>query len=185
MGWLQHNEGTYTHLYRTFHREENGGYEMWSFEVRGKKYFYFADIRIPGLKNAAFQEMPEEREKVIVVDFASEQDLSTLDPFTPTGVPGYEARLVFSCVVELTIRIIEPIRKYRYVAMPGSTKIKGIHEKFARRLGTPASPEIVKGVYDILNPDLQLGIDIGTTFLAVGDLISNPDWRNNNHLPPL
>ena len=158
---------------------------MWSFEVRGKKYFYFADIRIPGLVNAAFQEMPKNREKVIVVDFASEQDLSTLDPFTPTGVPGYEARLVFSCVVELTIRIIEPIRKYRYVAMPGSTKIKGIHEKFARRLGTPASPEVVKGVHDILDPDLQLGIDIGTTFLSVGDLISNPDWRNNNHLPPL
>lgn len=185
MGWLQHNEGTYTHLYRTFHREENGGYEMWSFEVRGKKYFYFADIRIPGLKNAAFQEMPEKREKVIVVDFASEQALNTLDLFTPTGDLGYEARLVLGCVVELTIRIIEPIRKYRYVAMPSSSNMKGIFEKFARRLGTPADPKIVKGVYDILNPDLQLGIDIGTTFLAVGDLISNPDWRNNNHLPPL
>jgi hypothetical protein len=185
MGWLQHNEGIYTHLGRTFHREENGGYEMWSFEVRGKKYFYFADIRIPGLVNAAFQEMPKEREKVIVIDFASEQGLNTLDLFTPTGDLGYEARVVLGCIAELTIRIIEPIRKYRYVAVSSNSKFKNIFKKVTKRLGSPAESNIVKRVYDVLNPDLQLSVDIGTAFLSVGDLISNPDWRNNNHLPPL
>jgi hypothetical protein len=179
-------EGKYTFLDRTTHREEGGGYENWLIEFRDKKYYYTADVRIPGLVNSSYQPMPEKREKVIVVDFFSADSLNSFeDPYLSTGDSGYTARSIISCVADLTIRVIEPIRKFRYVAMCGNPEWERIHKLLARKLGTPAEPDIVKATFDILNPDLQKLIDMGHSHCIVGDLIVNPDWRRNNNLPPL
>lgn len=177
--------GKFTFLNRTHHREEGGGYENWMFEVNNEKYYYTADIRIPGLVNANLQPIPEKREKVIVVDFFHESGLNSVTPYKPINNSGYSARAVIACLAELTIGVIEPIRKYRYVAMPGDPEWLGVHNLMIKRLGVFAEPDIVKGVYDVLEPNLQKMIDMGYSHCVVGDLITNPVWRKNNNLLPL
>lgn len=175
--------GKFTFLNRTHHREEGGGYENWIFEVNGEKYYYTADIRIPGLINSNLQPMPEKREKVIIIDFFHESGLNTLDTekFKPTNNSGYSARAVIACLAELTIGIIEPLRHFRYVGMPGNPEWRRVHEFMIKRLGTFAELDIVKGVYDVLEPNLQKMIDMGYSHCLVGDLITNPVWRKNNN----
>lgn len=170
MGALHHNLGTYTLLKRTLHREGNGGFEIWEFELENKKYIYYSDVRY----------LYEIDERVIVVDFFSEEALNTLDPFSLTHSSNYHARKVIGCINELTTRVLPPLRKYRYVALPGGPQWAGIHKRLIKRLSTPASTEIVDIVKTRLNYELNIEIDAGYCHCEVGDLITNPDFISNN-----
>jgi hypothetical protein len=166
MGALQHNLGTYTLLARTLHREKKGGYEIWQFTIDDKKYIFFSDIRY----------LYEIDERVIIVDFFSEETQETLDPFSLTHTSNYHARKVIGCINELTTRTLPPLRKYRYVALPGGPEWAGIHKRLISRLGTPASDEIVEFTKKRLNYELNIEIDAGYCHCEVGDLITNTDF---------
>jgi hypothetical protein len=166
MGALQHNLGTYTLLKRTLHREGNGGFEIWEFELEDKKYIYYSDVRY----------LHEIDERVIVVDFFSEEALGSLNPFLPTNSSNYHARKVIGCINELTTRVLPPLRKYRYVALPGGPEWAGVHKRLINRLGTPVTAEILDIVKKRLNYGLNVEIDSGYCHCEVGDLITNSDF---------
>lgn len=166
MGALHHNLGTYTLLKRTLHREGQGGFEIWQFEINDTKYIYYSDIRY----------LHEIDERVIVVDFFSENALNTLEPFTLSHTSNYQARKVIGCINELTTRVLPPLRKYRYVALPGGPEWASLHKRLVARLGTPAEQSITDIVKTRLNYGLTVEIDSGYSHCEVGDLISNPDF---------
>lgn len=168
MGAFQHSLGTYTLLQRTLHREKQGGYEVWEFEVDEKKYVLYSDIRYLG----------EVDERVIIVDFYSTEALETIsiDPYILTNTSNYSAAKVFGCINELITRIIPPLRKYRYVAFPGGPKWANIHSKVISKYGTPAPKDVTEATIRRLNYDLNIEIDSGYSHCAVGDLITNPDF---------
>jgi len=175
------NEGKYTLLDRTHHRPEGGGYENWIIEYRGEKFIYQADVRIPGLVLET-EPWPVKREKVCVVEFYSEQNINSFDYFVPTNTAGYTARSIISCVADLTINVLEPIRNFRYVAIPCSKKMVGIYEHIINKLGHPAQGDIVRETMKILQPDLQIRIDSGSECCVVGDLSSNPEWKKRRNI---
>lgn len=168
MGAFNHNLGKYTLLRRTLHREGDGGYETWRFEIDDKNYIYYADVRY----------LSEIDERVIVVDFYLEEamEMIDIDPFILTNTSNYHAGKVIGCVVELSVKILPSLRKYRYVAAPSVASRASFYKRLMNRFGTSASDEAITAIYKRLNYTLGIEIDSGISHCEVGDLIINPDF---------
>jgi hypothetical protein len=161
--------GTYTLLKRTLHREGEGGYEIWRFEIDDKKFIFYSDIRY----------LKEIDERVIVVDFFAEEALELLqvDPYTLTNNSNYSASKVLGCLHELICRILPPLRKYRYVAFPGGPTWSSLHKRVVNKYSTFVTDEkVLEAVKMRLNYKLIVEIDSGYSHCDVGDLISNLDF---------
>jgi hypothetical protein len=166
MGDFNHNSGTYTLLKRTLHREGEGGFEIWQFEIEGKKYIFYSDIRY----------LYEIDERVLFVDLFSEESLNFYNIFTPTGTVNYNVSKVFGCINKLATQILPPLRKYRYVAFTGKLQIKNIIKKVIAKYNAQVNTEVIEATKKRLNYNLGIEVDAGSYFCEVGDLMSNPDF---------
>lgn len=154
-----HNSVTYTLRERTFHREKDGGFEKWIFEIDNKKYYMDGDIRFLSGCNG----------KVMVVDFYSEESLDN-GIWETTNTEGHQAQHILNCLIELIVKRLPGSRHYRYLAFPCSPKWKTIVPILIERYGTFVNENINKEVEDILNYNLTVLIDSGYYSCYVGEI---------------
>lgn len=145
---------------REIDRKDGSGKEVWEFKV-GEESFIFTGL---------IKFLPQERERVMIVDFCSKTKPTNNDPWTLTGRVKYNSFQVYSYVIELCCRALPPIRKYRYVAICGDFYRKKLHTRLINRLGKDVTPNIAPQVVKFLNLNLQCGLDMGTHHCVVGDL---------------
>ncbi len=158
----------YTFINRTEHRVHQGGYENWLIEYNNKKFYYKADIRIPGVVDDDAP-LPNDIDKVCIPDFYSEESLNNGDIYLPTNIEGYSAKSIISSVIDLTLNVIKPIRKFKYVAIVCNKDSKNMYETIINKFGNPVSEKKIQDVIAILQPEIQLKIDMGIEFCLVGE----------------
>lgn len=155
-----HDSIPYTFIDRTYHREEDGGYERWMFEIDGKKFYVDGDIRF----------LPKSSSKVMVVDFYSEESLNN-GIWETTNTESYQALRIINCVIELVARKIPKFRYYRYLAFPCSPKWNNIIPELISKHGRLANKEIVEEVNTVLNYNLLVLMDSGYYSCHVAEIV--------------
>lgn len=153
------NSVTYTLIERTYHREHEGGYEKWMFEIEGKKFYIDSDIRF----------LPKCSSKVMIVDFYSEDSYNS-GIWETTNTMGYQAQHVLSSIVELIVKRLPTFRHYRYLAFPCPPKWNFIITNLINKYGQFANKEVVEEIEEVLNYDLSVLIDAGYYTCYVGKI---------------
>jgi hypothetical protein len=153
---------------RELDRKDGSGKEKWEFKIKNNEYIFTGDVQF----------LPKEKERVIIIDFCPKNSDTELHSWELTGGSKYWSSLVYGYVIELSCRVLPPIRKYRYVAMCGDFYREKLHLNMIKRLGNVTSDSIVQQVIPFLNPGLQFSIDMGACHCVVGDLITNPYYKN-------
>lgn len=147
---FEHKSVKYTLRNRTFHRENEGGYEKWTFETNGKKYYMDGDIRY----------LPKTNDKVLYVDFYSQDSLDTGAEFISTNSEGYSATHVITSLVELIVNRLPYYRYYKYLAFQcppeWETLIVALIKKYGELI---TDNNIIQEIEENLNYRLTVLID--------------------------
>ena len=85
---------TFSFFERTFHREENGGWERWEFEIDGEQFLFDGDVRY----------LPEEKESVLIFGFFKKPNNSSFDWDYIRKTDANSAKLI-GCVMEIIDKV--------------------------------------------------------------------------------
>lgn len=161
MDSFEHNNVKYTLKERTYHREKEGGYEKWMFEIGNKKYYFDGDIRY----------LPETNDMALYVDFYSQASLDTGAPFVPTNEEGYSALLILNSLAELIVKRLPRFRYYDYLVFPCSPEWSKAITLLIQKYGTLVTDKnIIKEIENYLNYQLTVLIDSNYYTCYVGRL---------------
>lgn len=152
---------------RTYHREDNGGFDNWEFKIdNGNEYYFLGDIR----------HLNEINEKVLFVTLYKKVDIGN-------GKFEYSARwetsdtVNFSSLVQVITNLafrIQFERRYRYIVIticPGWEKLISF---FMKKLCNAAPEEVRETIFKLYKPEVQIEMDTGYTDFYVGDIYTNP-----------
>lgn len=152
---------------RTYHRENNGGFDNWEFKLdNGKEYYFLGDI----------QHVSSINEKVLFVTLYKKVEIEE-------GRFEYSARwettdiVNFGALVEVITNLafrIQFERHYRYIVIticPGWEKITSF---FMKKLCDEAPENVKDIVFKLFNEDVQKEMDSNYTDFYVGDIYTNP-----------
>jgi hypothetical protein len=188
-----HNNIEFTQTVSTFERPYNGGDEFWIFKINDKQTVYYSNQIFSLNVLPEFYENNQklkEYNKISLVSFytddsrgISRQGVNNI--YSPTNTLGYDAIRVLKNVIKLTIEIIEPMRKYRYILLPGYSSIKKIYEYIIKKHGQNTDPITTELILKCLQQHNYTSVNnyinsIENSHLLIGDLYPNKIWQKNN-----
>lgn len=161
-------KATFSFFERTFHREGNGGWERWEFEIDGEQYLFDGDVRY----------LPEEKQSVLVFGFFNKENNTSFAWDYIKKTNANSAKIV-GCVMEI-IDKASLVRDFKYIATLYAPEWQNVANNFLSHLCGPVSNQTVKNVLKIVKPEKQIYIDMGQCNLLLGDLTVNPSYQVNN-----
>jgi hypothetical protein len=155
-----------TFMRRTYHREDKGGYEAWSFNIDNQNYLIEGDVR----------RLPVTNERAVFITLYKEIFINNIPVWDATWDPGSQILAVLKKLTEIIFRI-QVIREFRYITIhtcPGWDK----HLKlFLKKIAQPISDQnIITEVFTTYKPEIQISIDAGFSDFIVGDIYTNPGF---------
>ena len=161
-------EATFSFLERTFHRDGNGGWERWEFEIDGEQFLFDGDVRY----------LPEEEQSVLVFSFFKKQNNMSFawDYIRKTDENSVKN---IGCIMEIIDKALL-VRNFKYVATLCASEWQDTAYNFLQHLSEPASNQTAKNVLKIIKPEIQIYIDMGQCNLHLGDITVNPSYKVNN-----
>lgn len=155
---------------RSFHRDEKGGYEIWSFNVDERNFELFCDIRIPGIVSSFYEDLPKDTSKVCVVDIIFNTKTNASEVYDPYQSTAEFQQAVSNAVIKILLEEIKPKRNFKYVAFVYSIVNDSFYKNIINSICNDTTDEIKQKVHRIINKDTQLLIDAGQLRYLVGEL---------------
>ena len=152
---------------RTTHREQEGGFEKWSFVIDNKTYFMSGDVRY----------LPHAKEKALFMDFYSEESYETGSLYLQTNTEGLKAFKIINALLYLITEYIPKRRYYRYIQFVCPPEWADLAplliNKCVNHLGGGGESTdiiVINDCLEFLNYDLTVLVDSGFYKCYVGDL---------------
>jgi hypothetical protein len=159
-------EATFSFIERTFHREMNGGYERWEFEINNKRYLFNGDIRY----------LPETQQNVLVIDFMVDTINDGITLWEYQKSPDAETSKVLGCLIEIADKVLQ-FREFKYIATLSSPEWRTTSYNFLQNICNPVTEKVASEVLVIIKPNFQTSIDMDFHSLDIGDLSVNPSYK--------
>ena len=157
---------TFSFFERTFHREENGGWERWEFEIDNEQFLFDGDVRY----------LPEEKESVLIFGFFKKPNSGSFDWDYIRKTDANSAKLV-GCVMEI-IDKASLVRDFKYVATLCAPEWQEAANNFLHHLCGTTTDKTIKNVLKMIKPQIQVYIDMNQCNLHLGDITVNPSYKS-------